>query len=562
MNVGLPRAWKEMVNRRTVKDDAAAGLVLGVANVPAGLASGLLAGVNPLAGLYGYLFGTFGGALVTSTPFMAVQATGAMCLVVADTDLASRSDPQQALFTLSILTGAAMILAGILRFGALLRFVPSAVMVGFISAVGILIVLGQLDNFTGYDAAGGHRLTRTLDLLTHPGRIDWSSLVVGVLTIVLIVVLQRTRLGALGMVVAIGAGSALAAVLNGNESAVRQVRDLATIPNALPSISLPALGDVLFLLVPAVSLAFVGLVQGAAVSAGFPNPDGSPADASLDFMGQGAGNVLAGLFQGMPVGGSMSSTALVVQAGARTRLALVVSGFVMAIVVLAFGDVVGYVAMPALAGLLIVVGFAAIKPARIQSVAKTGVLQSTVMVITFALTMLIPLQFAVLVGVALAILLYVVQESNNLEMKRIVFEDDGRVRETEPPASVGRSEVIVVQPYGSLFFASAPVFEAQLPTVDRGTWGSVVVVRLRGVDQLGLSSIEVFRRYSKQLRSADSKLKIVVASDRVIEQFRVAGADTDIGSDDVYLGTEWLGETVRRAYDDSQEWVEAHHTAG
>ena len=122
-----------------------------------------------------------------------------------------------------------MILAGILRFGVLLRFVPSAVMVGFISAVGILIVLGQLDNFTGYDAAGGHRLTRTLDLLTHPGRIDWSSLVVGVLTIVLIVVLQRTRLGALGMVVAIGAGSALAAVLNGNESAVRQVRDLATI---------------------------------------------------------------------------------------------------------------------------------------------------------------------------------------------------------------------------------------------------------------------------------------------------------------------------------------------
>ena len=149
MKVGLPRAWQEMANRRTVQDDAVAGLVLGVESVPAGLASGLLAGVNPLAGLYGYLFGTVGGALVTSTPFMAVQATGAMSIIIADTDLASRSDPQQALFTLSILTGVAMILAGVLRFGALLRFVPSAVMVGFISAVGIQIVLGQLDNFTG-----------------------------------------------------------------------------------------------------------------------------------------------------------------------------------------------------------------------------------------------------------------------------------------------------------------------------------------------------------------------------------------------------------------------------
>jgi len=562
MKVGLPRAWEEMANRRTVQDDAVAGLVLGVESVPAGLASGLLAGVNPLAGLYGYLFGTVGGALVTSTPFMAVQATGAMSIIIADTDLASRSDPQQALFTLSILTGVAMILAGVLRFGALLRFVPSAVMVGFISAVGIQIVLGQLDNFTGYDAAGGHRLTRTLDLLTHPGRIDWPSLVVGVVTIVLIVVLQRTRLGALGMVVAIGAGSALAAVLNGNESAVLQVRDLATIPNALPSISLPALGDVLFLLVPAVSLAFVGLVQGAGVSAGFPNPDGSPTDATLDFVGQGAGNILAGLFQGMPVGGSMSASSLVVQAGARTRLALLVAGVVMAIVVLAFGGVVGYVAMPALAGLLMIVGVGAIKPARIQSVAKTGRLQSTVMVITFVLTMLIPLQFAVLVGVAMAIVLYVVQESNNLTMKRVVFEDDGRVRETDPPVSVGRSEVVVVQPYGSLFFASAPVFEAQLPTVDRSTRGSVVVVRLRGIDLLGLSSIEVFRRYSKQLRAADSRLKIVVASDRVIEQFKSAGADADIGLDDVYLGTEWLGETIRRAYDDSLAWVESHQAAG
>ena len=281
-----------------------------------------------------------------------------------------------------------------------------------------------------------------------------------------------------------------------------------------------------------------------------------------DFVGQGAGNILAGLFQGMPVGGSMSASSLVVQAGARTRLALLVAGFVMAIVVLAFGGVVGYVAMPALAGLLMIVGVGAIKPARIQSVAKTGVLQSTVMVITFVLTMLIPLQFAVLVGVALAIVLYVVQESNNLTMKRVVFEDDGRVRETDPPVSVGRSEVIVVQPYGSLFFASAPVFEAQLPTVDRGTRGSVVIVRLRGIDQLGLSSIEVFRRYSKQLRAADSKLKIVVASDRVVEQFRLAGADADIGLDDVYLGTEWLGETVRHAYEDSLAWVEPNQAAG
>ena len=81
-----------------------AGLVLGVESIPDGLASGLLAGVNPVAGLYGYLYGMIGGALFTSTAFMTVQATGAMSIIVADVDLASRDDPARSLFTLTILS--------------------------------------------------------------------------------------------------------------------------------------------------------------------------------------------------------------------------------------------------------------------------------------------------------------------------------------------------------------------------------------------------------------------------------------------------------------------------
>ena len=90
-----------------------AGLVLGIESVPDGLASGLLAGVNPLAGLYGYLYGMVGATLFTSTAFMAVQGTGAMAIIVADVDLAGRTDPAKSLFTLSIVTGVVMIVAGV-----------------------------------------------------------------------------------------------------------------------------------------------------------------------------------------------------------------------------------------------------------------------------------------------------------------------------------------------------------------------------------------------------------------------------------------------------------------
>ena len=161
-----------------LRQDATAGAVLGVESVPDGLATGLLAGVNPLAGVYGYMVGTVAGALTTSSTFMAVQGTGAMAIIVADvTVVHDAADPSRALVTLSILTGIVMIVAGVLRLGGVLRFVSNAVLVGFINAVGVNIILGQLANVTGYSSDAGSRVTRALDTLLHPGRLDGASVV-------------------------------------------------------------------------------------------------------------------------------------------------------------------------------------------------------------------------------------------------------------------------------------------------------------------------------------------------------------------------------------------------
>lgn len=553
---GLWRRIRGVFRRETLGKDTLAGVVLGVESVPDGLASGLLAGVNPVAGLYAYLFGMAGAAFFTSSSFMAVQATGAMALVVADTDLASRPDPERALFTLAMLTGVIMIVAGLLRGGRMLRFVPTAVMVGFVTAVGVNIVLGQLENLTGYAGEGANRVLKAFDTLVHVLQWDLPTFVVGVVTIGLIVLLTRTRMKSLGLVLAIVLGSGLAALftnLLGWEVPI--VSDVAEVPTGLPAPVLPSIDDLAFLLVPALSLAFVGLVQGAAVSAGVPNTDGKPADSSRDFVGEGAGNVLAGLFQGMPVGGSMSASALIVTAGARTRLALFIAAAVMAFVILVASGVVSLVAMPALAALLIVVGVQTIKPARVISVVRTGALQTTVMSVTFVLTLIIPLQYAVLVGVGLGIVLFVAQQSNRLRVRQLEFHSGDRVREVEPVAAVPPHEVVVLQPYGNLFFASAPVFEAQLPKVEAGSTGSVVILRLRGIDDIGLSLVEVLARYLDDLERHDSTLWLVVASDRILDQLRAGGLLDRLGPERVYEGTEWLGEAVRTAHRDARDWV-------
>ena len=366
------------VRRDTLRKDAVAGLVLGVESVPDGLAAGLLAGVSPLSGLYAYLFGTIGGSFFTSSAFMAVQATGAMAIVIADVPAVhAAGDPARALFTLSVLTGVVMLAAGFLRLGSVLRFVSNAVMVGFISAVGVNIILGQLANLTGYKAEGANRVVRAFNTLIHPGELHLQSLAIGILTVALILLLERTMLGPLGLVLAVVVTSALVAVLGWGSVAL--VRDLSEIPRALPLPQAPMLRLVPSLVVPALSLAFVGLVQGAAISANFPNPDGRYPDVSRDFIGQGAANVIAGILRGMPVGGSMSASSLNKAAGARSRMSLMIASVVMAVVIIAFAGLVGYIAMPALAGLLMLVGYRTIKPADLQSVWKTGAVQKAVL---------------------------------------------------------------------------------------------------------------------------------------------------------------------------------------
>jgi SulP family sulfate permease len=549
------------ISRATLRQDAVAGLVLGVQSVPDGLAAGLLAGASPLAGLYGYLVGTLAGAIFTSSAFMAVQTTGAMAMLVADMpEVHDAADPARAAFTLAVLTGVIMLVAGFLKLGSVLRFVSNAVMVGFLNAVGVNIVLGQLRDFTGYAAEGPNRIVRAIDTLVNPGQLHGPTVLVGVVTIALILLLERTRLGPLGLVVAVAASSGAALALGW--SGVATLNDLGEVPNALPLPQMPLLGLVPILLVPALSLAFVGLVQGAGISAAYPNPDGTYPDVSRDFLGQGAANVAAGVFQGLPVGGSLSATALNKAAGARSRQSLVITGLVMAVVVVAFGRAIGYVAMPALAGLLMLIGFRTVKPANLRSVWRVGAIQRVVLVVTFVLTMLIPVQHAVLVGVGLSVILYVVRQSNQITIKRWELDAEGHVIETDPPGRLPANEVVVLQPYGSLFFAAAATFESSLPVPTEASRNSVVILRLRRRTELGVTFMDVLRRYAEALKRLDSKLVIVSVDERVLEQLAVTGITQVIGRENIYGRDERLGATVKRAHQDALTWVEQHRQTG
>jgi len=543
-----------LFNRKTVTADVIAGVTLGIESIPDGMASGVLAAVNPIHGVYAYLFGTLSGAFVTNSVLMSVQAPSAMALIVASVPLLGGGGPQavQSLVALTMLTGILVTLMGAFRLGRFLRFVSHSVMTGFVTGVGVLTILGQLDNFTGYAANGPNRLLKTLDLVFHLGSIDVRTLFVGLATIFLILNLEKTRLKSLGMVVAIVVASLLPAVFRWD---IRLVRDIADIPRLLPWPMLPPLSAFPDILIPAIALSVVAIVQGSAVSKSYVNPDGHYPDIDKDLVGQGIANIATGIFQGIPVCGSFSGTALAVNSGARSRFANITAGITMAGALLLFSSAIGYLAMPALGGLLMIVGYRIIKPSDVRLVWNIGTVQQVTMLITFVLTLLMPLQYAVMAGVALSVLLFTTRQSNKIKIMEWVRQPLGLPLERQSPEVVSAEQATVLVPYGSLFFAAADAFEKELPKVTDDTRNSVVILNLRQRSELGGTFLGVLRRYARDLAEHNSRLMLAELGEETMAQFEKTGYVDTFGTENIFPASERIFESIRKADHDAREWI-------
>jgi SulP family sulfate permease len=364
------------------------------------MASGILVGVNPIYGLYACMVGPIAGGIFSSTQLMIIATTSAASLSAGQAlGNLSGEARDNALFLMVVVIGALQVLFGLLGTGRLTRFVSYSVMTGFIIGIAVLTILSQLPTISGYaPTTNGNKVTQTVNLLSNVDRIDLWSLAAAGLTLVLAILLPRTRLGNFGRLLAIIVPSVL--VLLFHLESVQVVRDVGEIPRGVPTPHLPSYSGISFDVVTgALAVAVIILVQGAGVSQSVPNPDGSRRSMSRDFIAQGAANAASGFFRGLPVGGSLSTTALTVISGARSRWAAVFAGFWMALLVVVFPRLVSYVVMPALGMLLILASISTIKPMEALSIWKTGWPSRLASVTTFVSTLLLPIQAAVGFGV-------------------------------------------------------------------------------------------------------------------------------------------------------------------
>lgn len=539
-------------SRASFLRDLVAGITVGVAQVGNTMAYAILAGVPPVHGLYAAMTGTPVSALGQGSQRMTSVPTAALCLAAGAALMGLPADQRVAgLLVLTMLTGIVMLAAGLLRAGVLVRFIEDSVMAGFMAGVSVQIVLGQLAAFTGVDSDEPNKARAAAHVLGSLGDVDPATLLTGVAAVALILVLRRSRARLFAMATSLVAVTAVVAALG---LSVDVVGDIAPIPRSLPAPHLPDLSLAPRLLVPALSLAIIALVQAAGIRATVPNADGRLGDQDRDFVGQGAGNIVAGLFGGAALGGSVNATALNVGAGSRTRWSSVLAGVVVLVVVLAAAPLVEQVPLAVTAGILMVAAVSMLDPHAIREIWRADRASAIVMVATFVLVLVIPLQYAVLAGAAMSVIKHVYLSSLNTRVVQIVIDDDGRPREAGEPPVLRDDDVTVLDIYGSTFFGAVPRIRDSLPAVGQACC-AVVVLRLRGRQALQSSMIALVRDYAAELAAAGGRLYLAGVDPQVQEQLRRTGLLDELGPDAVVQASDEFYGSCELAQRRGREWL-------
>lgn len=545
---------RRLPGRSTVREDVAAGMSIAVGNVPDGMANGFLVGVNPIHGLYATIMGPIVGGALSSSQLMVITTTAAASLTasqpLADMPVEARTG---ALFVMVVLAGLFQLLFAVLGLARLTRFVSYSVTTGFLTGIAVLLILSQLPTVAGYPVFGANRVMQTLDLMTNIRDINPAALGLAVMTVALARWLPHTALRGFGRLVAVIVPSLIVALFH--IEGVQVVRDLGEIVRAMPTPDMPSMLRLApGVLTGALSIAAVVTVQAMGVSQSVPNPDGTRTEMRRDMIASGAANIMSGLFRGLPVGGSLSTTGLGVLSGSRSRWAGIFAGLWMAVIVFGVPGLVAQVAMPALGALLILAGWASIKPREVVAVWYTGWPSRLAAVTTFLATLFLPIQAAVGFGVVLAALLYVNESSTDIVVVELSRRDTGEFEERPPSDRLRSDAVTVLDVYGQLFYAGARTLDQMLPRT-AGVKNAIVILRLRGRTVLGATLLDVLARYAEELRRVNGRLYLSDVSHEAYGQAVRTRKLRLSGPVRIFEATPLVWESTQTALQDAESWL-------
>ena len=460
----MPRAVRVLTKRYFASffsKDLMAGLTVGVIALPLAMAFAIASGVKPEYGIYSTVVGAALVALFGGCRFQVSGPTGAFIPILLSIVL---NYGYQNLLIAGAMAGAILIGMGVLRFGSLIKYIPMPVTVGFTAGIAVNIFVGQVPSFLGLNGLEKHEsfVANLHEILLHLGTANVYSVLTAALCLTIILATPRVLPKVPGSLVGIVV-STLAAVFlyPGQVDTIQSV--YGGIPGTLPAFAVPEItADTLQkLLRPAFTIAMLGAIESLLSAVVADSMTGTQHNSNRELVGQGIANLVTPFFGGIPITGAIARTATNIKTGARTKYAAVISAGFVLLTLLVLAPYAGAIPLASLAPVLMITAYNMSERHSVAFILKAKTYSSTVLLVTFLLTVLADLTVAVEIGLLLAMVLFVKRMSDMMVVTKVAFDESNKLvelTEEEDELRHGCPQVSIFQVEGPLFFGAAQLF--------------------------------------------------------------------------------------------------------
>jgi sulfate permease, SulP family len=523
-------------SQQALRADLVAGATVGLVLLPQALAFALLAGLPPEMGLYAAITAAIAGALWGSSSHLHTGPTNTASILALSVllPIVAPGTPEfvAAAGLIAVLSGLIRLVMGLARLGMLVNFVSDSVAVGFTAGAGILIISNQLEPMLRLDLPPSAGLIDTLSgVFRQISQVHVPSLLIGLLTIFVIQFLPRLTRKIPAVLGGIVGAAALAWLLGLEE---RGVAVLGNLPQALPPLAaLPLLDLELIgqLANGALALAIIGLVEAVAIARALAGYSGQRLDSNQEFVGQGMANIAAGVFSGYPCSGSFNRSALSYRSGGVTAMANAFSGIFIIGATFLLGPLMAHLPRPVLAGALAITAFSMIDIASMRQIWRGAPGDAVIMLVTLASTLLLPLQFAVLIGVLMSLGYYLLRTST--PQVRVVVPDRTFRHWEVRPGAPSSPQLVVVEILGDLYFGAVSHIEERINTILESGPQRFLMLRMNNVQHCDISGIRMLEHILRTMRQRGGDLYLVRVREPVLNRMRATGFLNQIGADHI-----------------------------
>ena len=532
--------WWPRVSRITLRADAMAGLTGALVALPQGVAFATIAGMPPEYGLYAGMIPAVIAALFGSSWHLVSGPTTAASIVLFSV-LSPHAEPGSAQYvslalTLTFLVGLIQISMGLAKLGTLVNFISHSVVTGFTAGAAILIATNQVKHFTGLAVPRGTSFADTWGMVfTQFADIRTGIFIVGLVTLLLGIAVKRWLPKWPYMIVAMLGGSLLAAVLANWKGIV--LPTVGALPAVLPPLSAPMLdGDSIRAVASGVvAVTLLALTEAVSIARALAARSGQHVDGNQEFVGQGLSNLLGSFFSGYVATGSFNRSGVNYAAGAKTPIAAMLAGMFLLVLVLLVAPWAQYLPNAAMAGILFLVAWGLIDFEEIIHTLKSSRAESAILFATFAATLFLALEEAIIIGVLLSLSLYLSRTSKPQVRVRTLDPYSSKRKFTDAENAPECPQLRFVRIDGSLFFGATSHIRETLAAQDQANPAQQhVAVVAHGINFVDLAGAHYLAEEAEQRRARGGGLYFIRIKGAVQEQLAESGALKIIGGANLF----------------------------